>query len=61
MLPAHNISLLKAYNVIVKLGLRVPLKWFFMKLKSKLERHLFRQEPNLVLFDLYRLGYLCSQ
>ena len=61
MLPAHNISLLKTYNVIVKLGLKTPLKWFFTKLKSKLERHLFRQEPSLVLFDLYRLGYLCSQ
>ena len=61
MLPAHNISLLKTYNVIVKLGLKTPLKWFFTKLKLKLERHLFRQEPSLVLFDLYRLGYLCSQ
>ena len=56
----HNISLLRAYNNITNLGLKRPFTWLFLKFQIKIETHLIGKKPNLLVFDLYRLGYLCS-
>ena len=59
-IKSHNISLLRAYKRIKLLGLKNLIHWVFKKFKSKIEKNLTGEKPNLVLFDLYRLGYLCS-
>lgn len=59
-IKTHNISLLKAYKRIKFLGLKRLMQWVFQKSESKIEKNLTGRKPNLILFDLYRLGYLCS-
>jgi len=59
-IKTHNISLLRAYRIIKSVGLKNPLAWLFNKFESKIEANLTGKKPNLLLFDLYRLGYLCS-
>jgi hypothetical protein len=56
----HNISLLRAYKILKTIGLKQPLAWLYKKLESKIEDHLKSSNPNLFLFDVYRLGYLCT-
>jgi hypothetical protein len=58
-IKTHNISLLSAYEILKSLGLIHPLAWLFKKFDSKIENHLRGNKPKLILFDLYRLGYLC--
>jgi len=36
------------------------LSFGFNLVKTPLEKHFFSSRPNLLLFDLYRLGYLCT-
>ena len=56
----HSISILKAYQVLNF----IFMKKIFIKLtnvfKGKLEKNLYQKNPNLFLFDLYRLNYLCQ-
>lgn len=59
-LKTHNISLLRAYIIMKSFGLKKPSAWLFNKYESKIEVNLTGKKPNLFLFDLYRLGYLCS-
>lgn len=59
-ISTHDISLLRTYNIMKSFGLKQPTAWFFKKYESKIEDHLKRNNPNLFLFDFYRLGYLCS-
>ena len=56
----HNISLLSTYKIMTGFGLKAPFRWLFKKFKNKIEHNLIGKKPNLFLFDLYRLGYLCS-
>lgn len=55
----HNISLLSAYKILKTIGLKQPLAWLFKTFERKIENHLKGESPNLFLFDVYRLGYLC--
>ncbi|PTM10082.1 MAG: glycosyl transferase [Bacteroidetes bacterium] len=59
-IKTHNISLLRAYKTLKFMRLKKPCAWFYKKFKTKLEIQLTGANPNLFLFDLYRLGYLCS-
>lgn len=58
-ITSNDISLLKAYKV---------LKFFYFQhlfgkilgfFNSKIKANLTHENPNLLLFDLYRLGYFC--
>jgi len=56
----HSISILKAYIVLDFLfmkGVFVRLSNLFIK---KIQKNLFSNNPNLFLFDLYRLNYICQ-
>jgi hypothetical protein len=56
----HNISLLRAYLIIKTIGLKSPMSWLFKKFELRIKANLTGINPDLFLFDLYRLGYLCS-
>ncbi len=60
IIKKHSISILKAYIILDNL----LMKNIFVKMtdlfKSLLNRNLHSKDPNLFLFDLYRLNYLCK-
>ena len=60
IIKKHSISILKAYMILDNL----LLKNVFVKItdlyRNLLKRNLYRKDPNLFLFDLYRLNYLCK-
>ena len=60
LLNKHSISILSAYKFLEKFF----LKKIFVKstdlVNNIIENNLVNQNPNLFLFDLYRLRYLCQ-
>ena len=60
IIKKHSISILKAYIILDSL----LMKNIFVKItdlfKNLLNRNLHCKDPNLFLFDLYRLNYLCK-
>ena len=60
IIKKHSISILKAYMILDNL----LLKNVFVKItdlyRNLLKRNLYSKDPNLFLFDLYRLNYLCK-
>ena len=60
LLNIHSISILSAYKFLDKFF----LKKIFVKstnlCKKIIDNNLVKQNPNLFLFDLYRLRYLCQ-
>ena len=56
----HSISILKTYIILEYLF----LKNIFIKtsniFKNILEKNLTSEDPNLFLFDIYRLNYICK-
>ena len=60
IIEKHSISILKAYIILDNL----LMKNIFIKItdlfKNLLDRNLHSKDPNLFLFDLYRLNYLCK-
>ncbi|GGD25816.1 glycosyltransferase family 2 protein [Flavobacterium orientale] len=53
-------SLIKHYKTLKKFKLDFVFSVKFKLFKSLLEKNILGNNPNLFLFDLYRLGYLCS-
>jgi len=60
IIKKHSISILKTYIILDN----VLMKNIFVKItdlfKNLLSRNLYSKDPNLFLFDLYRLNYLCK-
>ena len=59
-LQKHSITLLKVYRILDVL----LMKGVFIKLtnifRDKIEQNLYNENPNLFLFDIYRLNYICK-
>jgi hypothetical protein len=59
-LKKHSITLLKLYRILDVLF----MKGIFIKLtnifRDKIEQNLCKENPNLFLFDVYRLNYICK-
>ena len=53
-------SLIKYYKFLKKYQLITLFKTVFLLFKKQFERNILGKTPNLLYFDLYRLGYLCS-
>lgn len=53
-------SLLKYYKIIKKNKLIFFAKLFFLITESLLKKFIFSKNPNLIVLDLYRLGYICT-
>ncbi len=56
----RDITLLWYYKLIVRSGLEKFVYFLYKKYEYILRRNLLSRKPNLFLFDLYKLGYLCS-
>ena len=60
IIEKHSISILNAYIILDNL----LMKNIFIKttdlFKNLLDRNLHSKDPNLFLFDLYRLNYMCK-
>ncbi|MBN1115868.1 MAG: glycosyltransferase [Bacteroidales bacterium] len=56
----RDITILAYYKRIEKLGLQHAVEFFYNKYEHILRRNLLGRNPNLLVFDLYKLGYLCS-
>ncbi len=54
----RNIRLLRYFRYMQMLGLALPLQWFFRFFNPFIRRVLCTTKPNLLLFDLYKLGLL---
>ena len=53
-------SLLKHYKRLKKLRLTGLVSFIFKISEPYLKKKILSQNPNIFLFDLYRLGYICS-
>ncbi|MBN1596986.1 MAG: glycosyltransferase [Bacteroidales bacterium] len=56
----HDITLLSYYKKLKDLHLDKICRYFYSKNEYLLRKNLLSTKPNLILFDLYKLGYLCS-
>ena len=52
--------ILKKYKIINYWHLNILVSYIFKKSKRFLKKNILGNNPNLLIFDLYRLGYLCS-
>jgi glycosyltransferase involved in cell wall biosynthesis len=55
-----DITLLFYYKKIKDFGLDRFFKYIYTKNENRLRKNLLSKKPSLILFDLYKLGYLCS-
>ena len=55
-----DITLLAFYKTIKDFGLDSVMRYLYYKQEYRLRRNLMSSKPNLFLFDLYKLGYLCT-
>ena len=60
IIKKHSISILWAYIILDNLLLRNIFVKITDLFKSILSKNLHSKDPNLFLFDLYRLNYLCK-
>jgi glycosyltransferase involved in cell wall biosynthesis len=56
----RDITLLAYYKKFKNMGLEGIIRFAFYKNEYRLRKNLTSKNPNLFLFDLYKLGYLCS-
>ncbi|MBN2486565.1 MAG: glycosyltransferase [Bacteroidales bacterium] len=55
-----DITILSYYKKIEKIGLDKTLEYLYKRYEHVLRKNLLGRKPNLLVFDLYKLGYLCS-
>lgn len=60
LLPHDYIKLAKAYTRLQKFGLLPVMAVFHNATQKAFRKNLMGSKPSLFIFDLYRLGYLCS-
>lgn len=56
----QDITLLSYYKKIEKIGLSNTILYFYKRYEHILRKNLLSEHPNLFVFDLYKLGYMCS-
>ena len=56
----NDITILSYYKKIERFGLDRPVEFFYKRYEHLLRKNLLSSKPNLLVFDLYKLGYLCS-
>ncbi|MES2486365.1 MAG: glycosyltransferase family 2 protein [Bacteroidota bacterium] len=60
LLPADYIRLGAAYCRLKKFGMAAFAAKTFNTFKQRLRKNLLGAKPSMIVFDLYRLGYLCT-
>jgi hypothetical protein len=56
----EDITLLRYYRLAKKLHITPVLAYAYRRFHNRIERNLTGKKPSLLLFDLYKLGYLSS-
>jgi glycosyltransferase involved in cell wall biosynthesis len=59
-LNSSESKLLRTYILLKRLYLGSLISFLFKKAERKMERNLLSQNPSLLLFDFYKLGYYCG-
>jgi GT2 family glycosyltransferase len=56
----NDITILGFYRKVKKAGLTGFIEYLYKRYEHILRRNLLSQKPNLLVFDFYKLGYLCT-
>lgn len=57
---AHKIRIIRLYKLLKRLHLTKVVARLFASIKTSLSKQLLSSNPNLYVFQLYKLGYLCK-
>ena len=60
LIPENYLRISKLYSKIVRAGLKNTTAFVFNLLKKQFIKNLSGKHPSLLIFDIYRLGYLCT-
>jgi GT2 family glycosyltransferase len=60
LIPENYLRISKLYSKIVRAGLKNTTAFVFNLLKKQFVKNLSGKHPSLLIFDVYRLGYLCT-
>jgi glycosyltransferase involved in cell wall biosynthesis len=55
-----DITLLAYYKKLKNLRMESLFRYIYQRFEMRLRKNLMSENPNLIVFDLYKLGYLCS-
>ena len=58
-ISSSETKLLKTFNKLKAIGLAYFVGTITLKFNNRIEKKLLSKSPNLILFDIYRLGYFC--
>ncbi|MBN1951984.1 MAG: glycosyltransferase family 2 protein [Bacteroidales bacterium] len=56
----RDITLLAYYKGLRSVGMDGVFRYIYQRFEMRLRKNLMSENPNLIVFDLYKLGYLCS-
>ena len=59
-ISSEDSKIIKAFEFLKKLKLTRFFAFIFRKNQNKIEKNLLSENPSLILFDLYKLGYFSS-
>lgn len=59
-IQTNKVKIAKIYVFLKKWNLTFLIRFFYRTFRKSVKRNLLSSNPNLFLFDLYRLGYICS-
>ena len=57
---SRDITLLSYYKKLRTCGMEGLFRYIYHRFEMRLRKNLMSDNPNLIVFDLYKLGYLCS-
>lgn len=60
LIQTDKVKIAKIYVLLKKWNLTFLIRFFYGLFRKPVKRNLLSSNPNLFLFDLYRLGYICS-
>ena len=60
LLPTDYVKISQLYTTIKSFKMNSVVALFFRLIKPLLLKNISGSNPSLLLFDIYRIGYLCS-
>jgi len=57
---SRDITLLSYYKKLRTCGMESLFRYVYYRFEMRLRKNLMSENPNLIVFDLYKLGYLCT-
>jgi len=59
-IKSNEMKLLKSFKNLNKIKLNSVISFFYKKYSKKMEFNLNSNKPSLFIYDIYKIGYLCS-